>query len=119
MISDTLFFKGVGPFEKTEMGGRNRLLRGTPGNTDNSECPPERTPGTKGLNPSQTLHTHLRPFTPISGPPHSSKALHTNLRSFTLISGPPHPLKALHTYLRYSMPILGSLTLFYDLVHPT
>ena len=34
------------------------------------------------------IHVHLKLFTPISGPSHSSQALHTHPKAFTPVSGP-------------------------------
>ena len=42
--------------------------------------------------------------------PYPPKALHTYLRPFTLISGPPHELKDLHTHFRLYIPILDQHT---------
>ena len=38
--------------------------------------------------PSQALHTHLKPFTPISGTPHPTKALHNHTKPSIPILGP-------------------------------
>ena len=48
-------------------------------------------------HPSQALHsvhTHLRPFTPVPGSYHPPKALHNNLRPSTPTQSPLHPSKA-------------------------
>ena len=83
--------------------------RKCPGMRPGGACPTEQTPVSKGLNPSQALHTHVKHLTLISGPSHSSQALYTHLKPFSPISGPPHPPQVMHTHLRLSMPILGPL----------
>ena len=75
-----------------------------------SRSPPHPTPIPTRSLPSEAPHTHKSLKYP-------SQALHTYLKPFTLISGPPHPPKALHTHLRYSMPILGTHTPFLCLLH--
>ena len=78
--------------------------------------------------PYQILHTHLKPLTPISGPPHPNKTLHTHIRPsililglhtitwpFTTTLGPPHQSQALLTHPTPSNP---SQTFHITLCHP-
>ena len=71
-------------------------------------------------HPPKARHTHPSPF-PYTRCPHThqspSQALHTHLKPFTPISGIPHPTKALHNHTKPSIPILGP-TLFIGPLHP-
>ena len=57
--------------------------------------------------PSQALHTHLKPCTPISGNPHPTKALDGSYQALQTHSWPLHFSLAIYIHPRPSIPVQG------------